>query len=237
MEKPVLREDVLIEAMLDMYFLLSRGYPRRQSLEVVAARRGLNKWEKLAVYHCIHPYEVIQKVRRLTRCPPGGVYAVDGYNVIVSLVCVEDGIPVLICPDGFVRDVMGGWKPRPEEALHPLIEYLEALERHLGGRPIVYLDSRVSRSGWLASMIRREGFTAATSKTTDKSILVAAEQRGYTPITSDVVVLERVGGCNYLTHYVLLRGALTVDTASLLSRGFDSLARLWGVSPPWLSGY
>ena len=229
MEKPTLREEVLAEALLDAYILLSRGYPRKPALELVYARWGLNRWERLAVYHCSHGYETILKVRASTACPRGSLYAVDGYNVAVSLECIRRGIPVVICPDGYVRDVMGGWKPGPEAA-ETLTEYLEALERHLKPEGIlVYLDARVSKSGLLASRLRRMGFTAATSRTTDKTIIEAARRRGATPITSDIVVLERVGGCNHLTHYALLRGAEVVDTPLLLREGLEKTTGLWGL--------
>ncbi len=228
--RPQLRLDVLEEAVLDAYILLSRGYPRRLVMDAVAARRGLNQWERLAVYHCVHPRRTILRIRASTRCEPGGFYAVDGYNAAVSLACMQLGVPVLICPDGFVRDAMGGWKPTPEEAYEPLIEFLGWLRSKLGAEPIVYLDSRVSRSGVLASMLRSAGFIAATSKTTDKSVLYAAARRGYTPVTSDIVVLERVGGCNALTHYALTRGAEAIDISLLLHRGLWKAVGLWGLA-------
>ncbi len=229
-QTPSIRLERLRKALLDAYILLSRGYPRRQTLDLVKARYALNQWESLAVYHCLHPYAKIREIRVKTRCPPRTVYAIDGYNVAVSLYCIERGIPVLICPDGYTRDAMGGWKPRPEDVLDPLTRFLEKLEKHLSARPIVYLDSRVSRSGVLASMLRRRGYLAATSKTTDKTVLLAAARRGYTPLTSDIVILERVGGCNYLTHYAVARRAATLDVPSILSEGLEELAELWGIS-------
>ena len=229
MERPVLREDRLRAALLDAYLLLSRGYPRKPALELIYAKWALNKWERLAVYHCSHGYSTIIRVRRATRCPVGGVYAIDGYNVAVSLECIERRIPVLICPDGYTRDVMGGWKPGPEAA-ETLAEYLSSLERHLKPeRVIVYLDARVSKSGVLASKLRRLGYTAATSKTTDKTILEAALKRDVVPVTSDIVVLERVGGCNHLTHYALLAGAEAIDAPSMLRDALWEVASLWGL--------
>ncbi len=230
-QAPSIRLERLRKALLDAYILLSRGYPRRQTLDMVKARYSLNQWESLAVYHCLHPYAKIREIRAKTRCQPRSVYAIDGYNVAVSLYCIERGIPVLVCPDGYTRDVMGGWKPRPEEVVEPLTRFLEKLEEHLSARPVVYLDSRVSRSGVLASMLRRRGYLAATSKTTDKSVLLAAAHRGYTPLTSDIVILEKAGGCNYLTHYAVTERAALLDVPGILSEGLEELAELWGMSP------
>ena len=70
---------------------------------------------------------------------------------------------------------------------------------------------------------------AATSRTTDKTIIEAAKRRGATPVTSDIVVLEKAGGCNHLTHYALLRGAAAVDTPRLLREGLERVAGLWGL--------
>jgi len=227
LEAPRLRLDRLRGALLDAFVLLSRGYPRKPVLDLVYAKWGLNRWERLAVYHCSHGVETIRRVRSMTRCYTRAWYSVDGYNVGVSLVCMDRGVPVLLCPDGYIRDVMGGWKPRPEELLDPLADYIHSLEESLSSRAVVYLDARVSRSGELASMLRRRGVLAATSRTTDKSVLLSAARRGYTPVTSDIVVLERVGGCNHLTHYALLNGANVIDVPLILREGLEEVLELW----------
>ncbi len=227
METPVLRMERLRGAFLDAFLLLSRGYPRKPVMDLVYSRWGLNRWERLAVYHCSHGAVTLRHIKSRTRCFTHAWYAIDGYNVGVSLACMEREVPVLLCPDGYIRDVMGGWKPKPEEVIEPLVEYVESLASSLSAHPVVYLDARVSRSGELASMLRRRGILAATSKTTDKTVLLAAARRGFIPITSDIVVLERVGGCNHLTHYALLRKASVIDVPLLLREGLKEVTELW----------
>jgi hypothetical protein len=66
-----LRREV-VEAARDYRFLLDRGYPRKPSLDLVAARYMLDRKEKMLLYRCVHSSKDAGLVRGKL-LPPSGI--------------------------------------------------------------------------------------------------------------------------------------------------------------------
>lgn len=144
----------------DFRFLLGRGYPSQASLTLVGNRYHLS-WagRQILLRGVCDP--VLAAQRRGKICPvpalAGRTLALDGHNVLITLECALQGIPVLAADDGFIRDigqVSQSHVPSPltDTALWLLCRYLD---RYNVGPVQVWYDAPMSGSGELAATTRR----------------------------------------------------------------------------------
>ena len=98
----------LPEAAADFRFLLARGYPRKNALDLVGNRYGLDHTARQLLHRGVFAPELAgarrAKLRRL-RDLPGRPLALDGHNVLITLECAGRGLPLVAADDGFIRDV------------------------------------------------------------------------------------------------------------------------------------
>jgi hypothetical protein len=148
------------EAAEDLRLLLSRGYPKDASLQLVGNRYNLDRDGRHLLRRGVFPHALAEErsakqvsVRELK----GAGLAIDGHNCIITLESALKGKTILLADDGFVRDisgVSGGYKETKEtqEALGLIIDLLKVAEP---AETRFLLDAPISGSGELAARIRK----------------------------------------------------------------------------------
>jgi hypothetical protein len=213
---------VLQEAIVDLRYLLDRGYPRSSAVEFVANHFRLSKLERYFLTRCVFSAEEsrahlaklvgIKEVR-------GKRLGIDGYNVLITLESLMRGYLVVRCDDGILRDLRGVFgKYRFSEEKRPVLEALVTmLKSARPARADIFLDKQVSRSGELAAALRAmlrenrlEG-TAITTAQTDTKL------RDYQVVaSSDRVVVDRARRVLDLpAEFARKRGIKVVDLRRL----------------------
>lgn len=145
---------VLKEAVIDMSYLLTRGFGERSSLQIVGNRYKLNSRQRKAVFRIsVSQEDVI--LRKNKSCIVKDLYKevvdLDGFNILILLECALSGAYVFKCKDGTYRDICsvhGSYKRviKTEEA----IKLIGKVLKDLGVKRVNwFLDAPVSNSGRL----------------------------------------------------------------------------------------
>lgn len=151
----------LMASAADFRFLLDREYPRARSLELVGNRYKLNYIHRQILHRGVFSGKICAR-RKSNRELPEGIrgeeLAVDGYNVLITVESSIRGIPVLMCDDGWVRDVAGvsGGYRFGETGMRAMAIILETLRTLYPARVLFFFDSPITRSGELASFVREK---------------------------------------------------------------------------------
>jgi hypothetical protein len=147
-------------AVGDLSWLLSRGYSDPAALKLVGDRHGLRARQREAVRRAACSDEALALHRRGRVALEAGVLAfrpvlVDGFNCIVTLEAALSGAVVLLCRDGWHRDISSvhGSYRRVEETQAAVTMLGEALHRAGAGPTTWLLDRPVSNSGRLGRLI------------------------------------------------------------------------------------
>jgi len=199
-------------AARDLAWLLDRGYPPKASLKLVGDRYRLPAWERALLVRAVVP-EPQASWRRKKKVPArklcGRKVAVDGYNVLATLVHGLRGRPLVLARDGFVRDAEGaGRRLRLDPQLLPALGLLKRFFRKY--RPAflgIYLDAPVSGSGELAAYLR-ETLLQALTLPGEVLALPEAERRvlsGEIICTADGALLDQASATFDLAGYLLRR--------------------------------
>jgi hypothetical protein len=149
----------LADAAADFRFLLARGYPRKNALDLVGNRYGLDEIGRRLLHRGVFAPELARARRaklRLLRDVPGRALALDGHNVLITLECAGRGLPLVAADDGFIRDVgevSGAFKvsPATDRVLALVADYLAD---HTDGPVEVFYDAPLSLSGELSRRTR-----------------------------------------------------------------------------------
>lgn len=212
-------------AVSDFSWLLERGYAAKSALQLVGNRFGLHERQRLAVLRssCGETARLDRLARELgTANWCERVMQLDGYNVLMTVEAALSGGVMLRGRDGCLRDMaaLHGNFRRVEETAVAANLIGEWMHKHNVARAIWWLDSPVSNSGRLKSLLLEiasmRGWNwevhlafdadAALKKLDDDSIVVSA----------DSVVLDNVGA------WANLAGALVeaqIDRAWLVDLG------------------
>ncbi len=150
----------LIPAARDFRYLLGKGYPRQASLTLVGNRYHLSLAARHILLRGVFDPEAAVR-RRLKLCPvrklAGRSLALDGHNILITLECSLQGMPMTVADDGFIRDIgqiSKKYRPSPitEQALILVSRFLAS---HGVGPVMFWYDAPMSRSGELAANTRR----------------------------------------------------------------------------------
>jgi hypothetical protein len=148
----------LREAVHELSWLLSRGYPGKSALELVGNRHELYRRHRLAVLRCACSDDSLAS-RRARRVQPselaGRPLAIDGFNVLVTIECGLAAALVLRGRDGALRDmasVHGRHRVGPH-TVEALDRIAELVDRHRPSSTTWLLDAPVSNSGKLRALI------------------------------------------------------------------------------------
>ncbi|BES80614.1 DUF434 domain-containing protein [Pyrodictium abyssi] len=190
-----LNVDVPPGAFYDMFFLLTRGYPRSEALELVKRRYRLARPEAILLFRCVHSKHVSDSIRsKLVAAADleGRDLVIDGFNQLTTIYAAVIGASVFVCSDGLTRDALLAGPRLVVENIDVLIPILAALLGMIRPRKtVVVLDSQPSRSGETASLLRRRlkdhSVVVEVSKTADKRIIEYASS-GYVVASSDIAI-------------------------------------------------
>ncbi|MBF9142939.1 DUF434 domain-containing protein [Hymenobacter properus] len=191
---------VLRQAVGELSWLLTRGYPPASTLKLVGDRYGLTERQRWAVGRAACPDEQCTQ-RAATRLPPsdlnGRPVSIDGFNLIITLETALSGGVVLRGRDGALRDLSSihGTYRAVQETDRAIRLAATALLTIAPGPVRWLLDQPVSNSGRLAARLRELGpalglpWTAEVVMNPDR---VLAETTDVV-VTSDSAVLDRAG--------------------------------------------
>jgi hypothetical protein len=196
-------------AVIELSWLLSRGYPTTASLKLVGDRHALTERQRLAVIRssCSDQQLADRAGRRVELAETqGAALKIDGFNLLTTIEAALSGGVVLVGRDGCYRDMasMHGSYRRVAET-RPAIE---AIGRVLGSRGNAavtwFLDRPVSNSGRLAGIIRKiaeqHGYAWDVEVVDDPDpVLIAAKAIA---VSADAQILD---GCG---PWVSLAGAV-----------------------------
>lgn len=147
------------EAIRDLRYLLDQNYPRTSSVEFVSDHYQLEPDQRHLLARCVFSkQEKADHQERLVGSSEvrGRKLGVDGYNVLITAESILEGKRVVICDDGFVRDlraIFGKYK-MSEATERALDRLLRAVVKSNPQKVVLFFDKQVSRSGELAGMAR-----------------------------------------------------------------------------------
>jgi hypothetical protein len=162
--------DEIRDAFIDYKYFLNRNYSRKIALDAVTTRYSLTKLERLLLYRCVHSDYEIETIRRKISYEREVV--IDGYNLALTLLSAINGEEVFLCDDGFFRDLgLGKYKNSNLiiDALIIISEYCEKLNLTCE----IILDSQISKSGEIASELRKKNIMAKTVNKADKEVILS----------------------------------------------------------------
>ena len=148
----------LQKAVVDLCWLLSRGYNVTSSIKLVGDRFGLRERQRLAVSRCACSEQ--DRQRRKEHCVSveqirDQPVIVDGFNLIITVEAALSGGPLLIGVDDCIRDlssVHGSYRS-VEETDRAIAMIGDAFQQLVPSSVLWLLDRPVSNSGRLASKI------------------------------------------------------------------------------------
>ena len=149
----------LREALRDVALLLSKGYAEKSSLKLVGDHFSLTQRQRLAVMRsaCSDEQQQRRLEHRVTSTDLAGqAISIDGYNLLITLEAALSGAFLFQGRDGCLRDLAGihGTYRKVDET-RPALKLIGAfLETHGVARTLWLLDSPVSNSGRLKTLIR-----------------------------------------------------------------------------------
>jgi hypothetical protein len=148
-----------MRAAFDFRYLLNRGYPRKNALELVGNRYALTFDQR----HLLHRGVFSEsdagcRRRKLLRLKDlkNQALAIDGHNVLITIEAGLSGSPLILADDGFLRDISGlsGNFKKTSNTQHAIRLVLQTL-RKARPRDVLFLfDSPISKSGSLAQEVR-----------------------------------------------------------------------------------
>ena len=148
----------LQEPAQDFRYLLTRGYPRKVTLELVGNRYGLTFDERHLLHRGVFS-SADSQVRRKKRTSIKEIrdrdLAIDGHNVLITIEAGLSGRPLVLADDGFIRDISGlsgsFTKSKVTEIAIELI--LNVLKKWKPRKTLFLFDAPISMSGKLAEEI------------------------------------------------------------------------------------
>jgi len=186
------------DAVHDLRFLLSRGYNRKTSVSMVGDKYQLGSTERQILYRAVYDEETAERHKEKKASVAkvkGKRLGIDGYNVVITVESMLSEKMLIICDDGFVRDVSGVYgKHKPTSLTKNALDLIvQLVQPHDPFQVGFFYDSQVSLSGEIASLTR--------SKLQDNSISGKAEavkksdistlKYGDLVSSSDLVLIEK----------------------------------------------
>lgn len=191
--------DRIGHASKDFRYLLDRGYARHTALNFVCGHYRLGKSERNSIVRKVYSKKEIENHKR--RLIPisaikGKTMVIDGYNVLIGAECVMGRGQIIKSQDGFHRDSLGlfGRYKTSEFTERAIGRILSVLRRCKPGRVIFFFDAQVSKSGQLASYVRKEmrEFGLEGDVKTARNVDYEIKSLNEITATSDTAIIEKV---------------------------------------------
>jgi len=211
-------------AVVELSWLLSRGYAMRASCDLVGDRYQLTSRQRLALARVVCAEQQI--AIRQTKCLPltdlkDKTLVIDGFNLLITIETALGGGVIFNGLDGCCRDlsaVYGSYKIVAES--RRAIELIGKTLEEVAPEKVLWLfDRPVSNSGRAAALVREVGkehnwpFEAELTDGTDSLL----NRSSHTVISCDSAILERVESwCNLACETIRqqIPKAWTVDLIS-----------------------
>jgi hypothetical protein len=145
-------------ALADFSLLLTKGYAGKSTLKLVGDKFSLTERQRLAIMRsaCSDQQLVSRRSREVKLADLGGqAIVIDGYNVLITIEAAMSGACVFKGRDGCFRDLASihGTYRKVTETI-PAVQLIgEFLKEHNAGNCLWLLDSPVSNSGRLKTLI------------------------------------------------------------------------------------
>lgn len=151
----------LIEAAEEIRYLLGKGYPKNSAVRFVCDHHLLEDAQRFILSrNVLAPSVAASRRNKRLACTDleGRHFAIDGYNVLITLESYLRDEDMWIGDDGFVRDNRGVFSNHVnDEATYRAVDLMiKMLMTHKAGPVIVLLDLQMSKSGELAAFIRQK---------------------------------------------------------------------------------
>ena len=208
-------------AAQDLRWMLERGYPREQSLQLVGNRYALDRQQRHLMKRAV--FSPLQAKRRSAKLISfselaGKNLVLDAYNIIIT---IESGLQdrqLVVADDGVVRDIAGvsaGF--RPSENTQAAIQLVaDALKQARIKSVKAFFKSSMSKSGDLCSffdtMLAQQGISSAGR--TERSIETAIPGEKGVVITAHSGIMDRAELLFDLAGYII-RGYLKKEVHGL----------------------
>jgi len=204
-----MRIEELRDPICDLRFLLNRGYQKGTAITVVANKYKLDVRERnFLVRTVFSDSEAEEHKKKLVhlREIEGEKVIVDGYNVLICVESALKGGEIILCDDGFVRDIsatFGKYKVS-EFTLPAILEIAKLLKENSAESVLFIFDSQVSYSGELCKLVRGKmeklglGGEAKTSANVD---YVITKDKGIV-CSSDRAIIKKVSKVVDIPYYV-----------------------------------
>jgi hypothetical protein len=188
----------LERAIRDLRYLLDQGYPRDSAVNFVSNHYRLPLDRRHMLTRCVFSKREATEHRKKSvgmQAVQGKRLGIDGYNVLITLESLLTGKLVVLCDDGYLRDlraIFGKYHigPATSRAISVLIRTItEAKPESVA----VFFDKQVSRSGELAAKFRRRFDRAGLKGNASAVGGVDTKLREFDVVaSSDRVVIKRV---------------------------------------------
>ncbi|MEO3992942.1 MAG: DUF434 domain-containing protein [Desulfurococcaceae archaeon TW002] len=183
----------VVEASKDYKYLLSRGYRQKVVLDLVTSRYGLSIIERILLLRCVHSSQDVEVIRsKCVKDVKQYPLIIDGYNVLLTLHTVMEGMEVFLCDDGFIRDLRKSYRKGID--LKTLEDTIELLKKELldltPSSVTIVLDKNVSYSAHHADKIKNFMRDLAEVVLADKADMRVIGGDGIIA-SSDYVVISR----------------------------------------------
>jgi hypothetical protein len=208
-------------AVIELSWLLSRGYAMGAACALVGDRYQLTSRQRLAIARVVCADEQVEK-RQAKRLPLTALkdktLVVDGFNLLITIETALGGGVIFSSADGCCRDlssVYGSYKIVAET--RRAIELIGKTLEKVSPEKVVWLfDRPVSNSGRVAGLVRDVAaeynwpFEAELTERTDSLL----SRSSHTVVSCDSAILERTGSwCNLACETItqLIPDAWIVD--------------------------
>jgi len=201
----------LKEAGRDLFYLLNKGYPKQNSLDLVGNRYNLNSDLRHILHRAIFSKDELRMRKEKLISPSeikDKVLGIDGYNVLITIESAIKRKIVILCKDGLVRDISGVSKKYriSKSTLKALNLIFETLVNYRPKRIIFYFDSPMSKSGELASLVREK---IKEFKLNGESFAVNVPEKYLMNLsyvsTSDYAIVDKVKNVFDLAGFIVRR--------------------------------
>ncbi len=198
-------------AVVDIRYLLDRGYPQKGALGFVCNHYRLDENSRRILSRVVLSKTVSVKRRaKFLSCDKttGNAVIIDGYNILIGMESILMK-KAFLCDDGVVRDSRGVFRNfKISETTEKAIELiLQFLKEHNPGSVVFLFDSQISKSGLLAKKLREKiaEFGLNGDARTSKRVDYELKNSKYLVASSDGVIIDEAGKVVNLLHCVVAR--------------------------------
>jgi hypothetical protein len=152
LDSPIQDEQTLNQAYCDLIYLLDRKYPKKSALTFVANHYTLDKKQRNILNRAALPSNIVKVIKNnLVKdydLIKGKELHIDAYNQITTFYSLKNNDPVIICRDGFLRDIFSSLHTKRDLQIDRelLIPYFESVKKLNPKSVHFYFDKQISFS-------------------------------------------------------------------------------------------